>query len=574
MPLSSMSTLRKRVLTRLSFLWVTASRLNYSCGAVQGAGEPGQQKAKIQFAHAQGLAATLPAVCNDGPFLIWAGNASGWSRPIRLNVPQPWWCGPDVASPGDSVRIFGRNLARRPEYMAAFVYLALPGRSGVWLNTEQTGKYSVTVRLPAQLDLGTYEIWVHAGSGGALVGADRQAEISGSNTYSEPRTAETGPRIVFGPQPCRRIHLQLPILDKNDRLAARNRAFARSRGIAALNLVSSPGSGKTALQERTLDASSAGRQRRRPSSATSRPTTMRSASGRAMRRSPRSRPGRPPPGRRDGGARRRGPRSGRRADPLHRKRWQLPPPGPVRPWRGRPRRCPPGRQRKARTSPSSTLPSSSRRTWSTTKIDVAEVLGFDRAAAARNIRAIAPQARLIELSARTGRGNGRARRLCDPKPEASAPRSPDGGRLINPKLQSVPPPGHGRRLRIRQLDRRLPPRAATVQGVGFRPFVLRAATRLHLAGWVRNDSRGVLIRAAGDRPSVDSLVCVPKAQAPPAARVVSVEQQPDPPRPPAGDAEFVILPSEADRPEVSTAAPPDLALCPDCRGELLDAVDL
>jgi hydrogenase nickel incorporation protein HypB len=39
-----------------------------------------------------------------------------------------------------------------------------------------------------------------------------------------------------------------------------------------------------------------------------------------------------------------------------------------------------------------------------TKIDVAGVLGFDRTAAARNIRTIAPQARLIELSARTGEG--------------------------------------------------------------------------------------------------------------------------------------------------------------------------
>lgn len=39
-----------------------------------------------------------------------------------------------------------------------------------------------------------------------------------------------------------------------------------------------------------------------------------------------------------------------------------------------------------------------------TKIDVAEVLGFDRAAAVENIRRIAPQARLIQLSARSGEG--------------------------------------------------------------------------------------------------------------------------------------------------------------------------
>jgi hypothetical protein len=128
----------------------------------------GQQwQAKMQFAHATSLAATLPALAEDGPFLIWAGNPSGWSRPIRLNAPQPWWCGPDLAFSGDAVRIFGRNLARRPDCSAAFVYLALPGQPGVWLDVEQAGKYSVTVRLPAHLGPGTYEAWVHAGRGGA-----------------------------------------------------------------------------------------------------------------------------------------------------------------------------------------------------------------------------------------------------------------------------------------------------------------------------------------------------------------------------------------------------------------------
>ncbi len=39
-----------------------------------------------------------------------------------------------------------------------------------------------------------------------------------------------------------------------------------------------------------------------------------------------------------------------------------------------------------------------------TKLDVAEVLGFDRDAAEENVRRIAPQARVIRLSARTGEG--------------------------------------------------------------------------------------------------------------------------------------------------------------------------
>jgi hydrogenase nickel incorporation protein HypB len=39
-----------------------------------------------------------------------------------------------------------------------------------------------------------------------------------------------------------------------------------------------------------------------------------------------------------------------------------------------------------------------------TKIDVVEMLGFDRTAAVENIRRIAPQAKLIQLSAKTGEG--------------------------------------------------------------------------------------------------------------------------------------------------------------------------
>jgi hydrogenase nickel incorporation protein HypB len=39
-----------------------------------------------------------------------------------------------------------------------------------------------------------------------------------------------------------------------------------------------------------------------------------------------------------------------------------------------------------------------------TKTDVAEVLGFSRAVAIENIRRVAPQAKLIEVSARSGEG--------------------------------------------------------------------------------------------------------------------------------------------------------------------------
>lgn len=50
----------------------------------------------------------------------------------------------------------------------------------------------------------------------------------------------------------RRIEIRERLMERNDALARRVRARLEERGIAAFNLVSSPGSGKTLLLERTL----------------------------------------------------------------------------------------------------------------------------------------------------------------------------------------------------------------------------------------------------------------------------------------------------------------------------------
>lgn len=49
------------------------------------------------------------------------------------------------------------------------------------------------------------------------------------------------------------IALAVNLLDANERQAAANRALLATRGVRAVNLVSAPGSGKTTLLERTLD---------------------------------------------------------------------------------------------------------------------------------------------------------------------------------------------------------------------------------------------------------------------------------------------------------------------------------
>jgi hydrogenase nickel incorporation protein HypB len=49
------------------------------------------------------------------------------------------------------------------------------------------------------------------------------------------------------------ITVERKVLEKNDEIAQRNRALFSSKGIFVINLVSSPGSGKTSILERTLE---------------------------------------------------------------------------------------------------------------------------------------------------------------------------------------------------------------------------------------------------------------------------------------------------------------------------------
>jgi hydrogenase nickel incorporation protein HypB len=56
-----------------------------------------------------------------------------------------------------------------------------------------------------------------------------------------------------GGEATRTVTLEQSVLRKNDERAAANRAWLAERGIVAVNLISSPGTGKTALLEKTLE---------------------------------------------------------------------------------------------------------------------------------------------------------------------------------------------------------------------------------------------------------------------------------------------------------------------------------
>ena len=58
---------------------------------------------------------------------------------------------------------------------------------------------------------------------------------------------------MHGTDAARAVSIEEDILARNDAVAAENRALFREKGVLALNLVSSPGSGKTELLARTLE---------------------------------------------------------------------------------------------------------------------------------------------------------------------------------------------------------------------------------------------------------------------------------------------------------------------------------
>jgi hydrogenase maturation protein HypF len=110
--------------------------------------------------------------------------------------------------------------------------------------------------------------------------------------------------------------------------------------------------------------------------------------------------------------------------------------------------------------------------------------------------------------------------------------------------------------------------AGIVQGVGFRPFVWRLAQQLALTGWVRNDAQGVEILAQGAGPRLTEFLQRLRLDAPPLARVDSVQTQDMVAEP---FAAFTILPSQSG--QASTAIGPDVAVCADCLDELFDPAD-
>ncbi len=117
------------------------------------------------------------------------------------------------------------------------------------------------------------------------------------------------------------------------------------------------------------------------------------------------------------------------------------------------------------------------------------------------------------------------------------------------------------------MERRVVSIRGTVQGVGFRPFIYTLATRLQLAGFVRNHTTGVCVEVEGDTPVLDKFLDALRKELPPLARIEEVDWRPQMPR---GDRRFQIEPSESTREHDAVVISPDAATCDECLADLFD----
>lgn len=106
----------------------------------------------------------------------------------------------------------------------------------------------------------------------------------------------------------------------------------------------------------------------------------------------------------------------------------------------------------------------------------------------------------------------------------------------------------------------------SVQGVGFRPFLYRLASRFHLVGSVRNTTSGVHIDVQGDEESLHSFREAFLQEKPERARILSLHVR----EAPLHEALLFEIKESESHAETALALLPDTALCSQCIRELKD----
>ncbi|MCZ7644594.1 MAG: hypothetical protein M5U26_04800 [Planctomycetota bacterium] len=141
------------------------------------------------------LPAELPA---ESLYLVWPVNGAACGAPAAVNRAELWYTLPCLAAPGETIGVYGRNLAKGPD-APAWVYLRKRGETGPGrlLAAASSNPYRVEVALPDDLPLGEYEVYLHNGLGGELGWASLHA-LHGGATANSHLTVEA-PKAWSGP---------------------------------------------------------------------------------------------------------------------------------------------------------------------------------------------------------------------------------------------------------------------------------------------------------------------------------------------------------------------------------------
>jgi hydrogenase maturation protein HypF len=120
------------------------------------------------------------------------------------------------------------------------------------------------------------------------------------------------------------------------------------------------------------------------------------------------------------------------------------------------------------------------------------------------------------------------------------------------------------------LQRRRAVASGQVQGVGFRPFVYRLASRRGLTGRVRNGPEGVVLELQGPHVALDAFFQDFHAELPPLARVISLDVEEIEP---LQDEQSFAIEASRQGSGHNVLVSPDTAVCPDCLAEMFDPDD-
>lgn len=127
-----------------------------------------QATASIQRLDGNKASITLPAGLPAwSTYLLWPRNSTGYGYPVAVNQSDAWWLGPNQASCGDTVSVYGRNLSHGGGTTTSWVYIKPAGTAGQFATVTSVNPYRVQFTVPNGLANGTYEVWVHNGHGGS-----------------------------------------------------------------------------------------------------------------------------------------------------------------------------------------------------------------------------------------------------------------------------------------------------------------------------------------------------------------------------------------------------------------------